>query len=128
MKIRIEREGYTQLPDARYRLRIVAIRRTTWTFGPAYEWEFEVASGRWSGCRLKGMVNKTNGVGPRQKFGRWYHAITGNWLKVGDEVDTGKLLGQLVWAEVHRTISKKGKPSNHLDLVPPDDEHTHNPS
>ena len=119
MKVTIGHDGYIPLKTSVQKLKVIDIRETVWEgIGPALEWLFEVDSGSHKGCQLKALMNRGNSLGPKSKFGRWYHAITGLWLKKGDVIDTDILKGRLCLAKVTFRFSKKGKPSNEVDLIP----------
>lgn len=120
MKIRIGNERFTPLPAGYYRLRAMAIRENVdWPpYGKALEWEFEVAEGPFTGCRLQAKMNRHSSLGPTQKFGRWYFALTGVRLKGGAEVDPQELVSKTCWAVVTQGRSSLGKPSNNVELIP----------
>ncbi len=119
MRLKIERDGFTPLPNNRYLVRVVSVEQVEWqSVGPALRWTFEVLEGAYTGCRLCGNTNLSNSLGPRQKFGRWYHAIIGRFLVVGEQIDTNELVGKRCWAEVVLRRSRTGKPANQIELVP----------
>ncbi len=121
MKMQIGQNGLTPLPSGRYRLTVIKVHETSWSFGPALEWVFEVADGPYSGCQVSGKMSQHNSTGPHQKLGRWYHAITGRCPTVGEEIDTDQLIGKSCWAEITKCFSKQGKPSNNVELIPEPD-------
>jgi len=120
MKIEVGRDRYVQLPDGRYRVKMVDIFESKSECGPCHEWVFEVVGGRFHGCRLNGRTNRHNAWAPRHKAGQWYFALTGQRLQEGAVVETDELIGKTAWAEIKSGRSKKGKPSNHIELIPPD--------
>ena len=122
MKVCIRHDGFVQLRSGRYWIRVVAVvwQKAWKEYGPALEWEFEVARGTRTGCCVRGKTNLTNSLGPACKFGRWWFALTGVRLKKGETVDTDSLIGKCCWAEIVVCRSDSGKPANHVELVPGD--------
>lgn len=130
MKIHITHEGYVMLPDGRYWVKVVTIvfQKAWKDYGPALEWVFEIVRGTHTGCHVNGRTNLKNSLGPTCKFGRWYFALTGVRLKLGDSPDTDSLIGKCCWAKITAFHSASGKPVNNIDLDPGDPPDSHEDS
>ena len=129
MKIPITAERFTPLPAGCYRVKVVSVRGVQWEpYGWALEWEFEVVEGPYAGCLVRGHTNLHNATGPRQKFGRWYYALTGTRTQLGDAVETDDLIHKTCWAQIEQRVTRRGKPGNTIELIPGrPDAATHSP-
>ena len=124
MKARIGKNAYTIIPDGTYYVKVISIEEVHWSYinTQAWQWTFEIAEGVYSGCRLQGHTNLHSSLGPRQKVGRWFHALAGTWLNEGDEIDTTQLLNITCLAKIFGCYGKSGKLANKIELVPKEDE------
>lgn len=119
MKARIGQHKYTIIPDGKYRVKVISIVEVYWTYikAQAWLWTFEIMNGVNAGCRISGHTNLHSSFGPKQKVGRWYHAITGAWLNGGDEIDTDYLLNKTSFAQIRVVFDKDKKPANKIELI-----------
>jgi hypothetical protein len=92
LKMRVEEQTLTEVPDGLYETIVSGWEETKLEFGPCLRFKFKITAGPEAGKTVSGLAAQT--LNPATKLYAWVKAISGVAPGVGSDVDFQGLIGK----------------------------------